>query len=189
MDPIVIAVICLCILFILMFLGLPVGFAMILVGFTGLGFLTSMYTGLSILSTNPFITASTYMFSVLPLFILMGLIAHEGGLTSELYSTCHKLVGHVPGGLAIATIWGCAAFAAITGESLAASIIMSKIALPEMRKYKYDTRLATGTIASGGTLGILIPPSAGFILYGIITGANIGKLFIDLGFRRQQDNA
>jgi tripartite ATP-independent transporter DctM subunit len=178
MDPMIVGVIGLVVLFILMFVGLPVGFAMLLVGLTGLGFLTSMGTGLSILGTSPFTTASTYMFSVLPLFILMGLIAYEGGLVTELFDGVYKLLGNLAGGLAMAVIVWCAAFAAITGESLAASAIMSKVAYPEMRKFKYDTKLATGTIAAGGTLGILIPPSAGFVLYGIITGTNIGALLI-----------
>ena len=178
MDPMIVGVIGLGILFLLMFLGLPVGFAMLLVGFTGLGFLTTMGTGLSILGTNPFITASNYMFSVLPLFILMGLIAYEGGLVTDLFDGVYKLLGSLAGGLAMAVIGCCAAFAAITGESLAASAIMSKVALPEMRKYKYDVKLAAGSIAAGGTLGILIPPSVGFVLYGIITGESIGALLI-----------
>lgn len=178
MDPMIVGAIGLVVLFILMFVGLPVGFAMLLMGFGGLGVLTSMGTGLSILGTSPFTTASTYMFSVLPLFILMGLIAYEGGLVTDLFDGVYKFLGNLAGGLAMAVIVWCAAFAAITGESLAASAIMSKVAYPEMRKFKYDTKLATGTIAAGGTLGILIPPSAGFVLYGIITGTNIGALLI-----------
>jgi tripartite ATP-independent transporter DctM subunit len=178
MNPMMVGALGTGVLFILMFLGLHVGVAMFLTGFIGLGVLTTMYTGVSILGISPFATTSSYMFTVLPLFILMGLIAYEGGLVTELFDGLYKMVGSLPGGLAIAVIWWCAAFAAITGESLAASIIMSKIAFPEMKRCKYDVRLAAGTITSGGTLGILIPPSAGFVLYGIITQTNIGALLI-----------
>ena len=108
----------------------------------------------------------------------MGLICSETGLVNEIYFVFHKWLGRLPGGLAVATIGGGAVFSAVTGSSLACAATMGKMALPEMKKYKYDPKLATGTIAAGGTLGILIPPSAGFIIYGIITETSIGKLFI-----------
>jgi tripartite ATP-independent transporter DctM subunit len=173
-----VGVIGLAVMLMLMFLHMPIGFAMLLTGAAGIGVLTAMNTGVAILGTSPFSTTSTYMFIVLPLFTLMGLMAYHGELTSELFDSARKLFGHLPGGLALAVLFFDALFAAITGESLAASIIMSKIALPEMRKYRYDMKLATGAIAVGGTLGPLIPPSAGFILYGMITETNIGALFI-----------
>jgi len=178
MDPMLVAVIGLVILFLLMFLGLHVGVCMLLVGFVGVGVLTTMDVGLSILGTSTFATTSSYMFTVLPLFVLMGLIAYEGGLVTDLFSGLYKLLGSIHGGLSIAVICWCAAFAAITGETIAASMIMSKMAFPEMKKYHYDSKLAAGTIAAGGTLGILIPPSAAFVLYGMITETNIGALLI-----------
>ncbi len=178
MEPTTIGLIGLGVLMLLILLGMPIGFVMLLVGAAGIGVLTSMGTGISILGVSPFSTASTYLFIVLPLFTLMGLIAYTGGLTTELFESGRKLVGHLSGGLALAVLFADALFAAITGESLAASIIMTKVALPEMRKHKYSMKLATGAIAVGGTLGPLIPPSAGFILYGMITETNIGALFI-----------
>ena len=178
MDPVIIGLIGLAILFLLIFLRLPIGFAMLLVGIIGVGFLTTMGRGVSLLGISPFTTASSYLFCVLPLFILMGLICNEAGLITEIYYFFYKWFGHLPGGLAIATMGSCAAYAAVSGESLSSASIMGKVALPEMRKYKYSPKFAAATIATGGTLGILIPPSAGFILYGIITETSIGKLFI-----------
>lgn len=178
MEPVVVGLIGLGIMLVLIFLGMPIGFAMLIVGATGIGVLTTMGTGISILAVSAFATTSTYLFVVLPLFTFMGLIAYAGGLTTELFDSGRKLVGHLSGGLALAVLFADSLFAAITGESLAASIIMTKIALPEMRKHKYSIKLATGAIAVGGTLGPLIPPSAGFILYGMITETNIGELFI-----------
>jgi len=178
MEPPLIGLIGIGVLFLLMFLGLPVGFAFLLVGFTGVGFLTTMGMGLSILGVSPYATAASYFFAVLPCFMLMGLLCGAAGLVTEVYRFFHTWFGHLRGGLAIATTGACAAYAGVTGETFSACAIMGKLSLPEMRKYKYDSKLATGTIAAGGTLGILIPPSGALILYGIITGTSIGKLFI-----------
>lgn len=178
MEPPIIGLIGIAGMLALMFLGMPIGIAMCLAGVVGVGILTSMDMGISLLGIIPFTTGTTYFFSVLPLFVVMGLLAYEGGLTTELFDSAYKLLGHLPGGLPMSVIWADAGFAAISGESLAASMFMTKIALPEMRRYKYDDKLATGSIAVGGTLGILIPPSIGFILYGLITETSIGKLFI-----------
>ncbi len=163
---------------VLMFLGLPIGIAMLVGGVVGATALVSLDKSIFVLGTIPFSIANTYTFAVLPLFILMGLIAYEGGLTGELFNSARKLFGHLPGGLAVAVLYADALFSSITGESLAASVIMAKVALPEMRKLRYSDKLACGAIATGGTLGPLIPPSAGFILYGLITETSIGKLFI-----------
>ena len=163
---------------VLMFLGLPIGISMLVGGVVGATVLVSLDKAIFVLGTIPFSIANTYTFAVLPLFILMGLIAYEGGLTGELFNSARKLFGHLPGGLAVAVLYADALFSSITGESLAASVIMARVALPEMRKLKYSDKMACGAIATGGTLGPLIPPSAGFILYGIITETSIGELFI-----------
>lgn len=178
MEPVVAGLIGFGVLFLLIFLGLPIGFAMLLVGFTGLGYLTTMSGGLSVLGVSSYVTTATYTFCVIPLFVLMGLLCSETGLITELYNSFYKWIGHFPGGLALATIGGCAALAATTGSSVACAAAMGKISMPEMRRYNYDNKLAAGTVAAGGTLGILIPPSGGFIFYGIITNTSIGKLFI-----------
>jgi C4-dicarboxylate transporter DctM subunit len=109
---------------------------------------------------------------------LMGVVVSNTGVSADLYDTTYKWVGQLRGGLSMATVLACAAFAAITGSSVAGAVTMGKVALPEMKRYKYDDRLATGCIASGGTLGILIPPSLGFIMYGVLTENSIGKLFM-----------
>jgi len=178
MDSTFIGAIGCIILFVLIFLGLDVGFAMLAVGFVGIGIFSGLDAGISILNITPYATASSYSFVVLPLFIFMGLLAYEGGLVTDLFDVFYKLLGNLRGGLAMAVIIWCGFFSAMTGESLSASIIMSKIAYPEMKKFNYNLKFSAGTIAAGGTLGILIPPSNGFVLYGIITGTSIGKLLI-----------
>ena len=123
-------------------------------------------------------TAQDYGLSVVPLFILMGLFVNKGGLSRELYRVSYVFLGHFRGGLAMATIMACGGFAAICGSSLATAATMSKVALPEMRKYGYSDELSTASIAAGGTLGILIPPSVILVIYGLLTETSIGKLFI-----------
>src|SRR5690606_16291628 len=117
-------------------------------------------------------------FSVLPLFILMGSFVHRAQLSEDLYDAANAWVGHWRGGLATATIATCGAFAAVSGSSMATASLMTKVAMPSMRRFNYNDRLATGSIAAGGTLGILIPPSVPLVIYGILTQADIGKLFI-----------
>jgi tripartite ATP-independent transporter DctM subunit len=118
------------------------------------------------------------MLAVLPLFVLMGQFAFQSGISEELYRTAYKWIGKQPGGLALATNIACTGFAACSGSSLASAATMAVVAVPEMRRYNYDPRLATGCVAAGGTLGILIPPSIIFIIYGLITETSIGKLFV-----------
>ena len=166
------------ILLILMFSRMQIAFAMGIVGFVGVCVLTNIQSGLALLDTIPYRMSSGYTLSTLPLFILMGQFAWKAGMSEELYETMRIWLGRLPGGLAMATIGGCAGFAATSGSSLATAATMATVSLPQMRKYGYNLALATGCIASGGTLGILIPPSIGFILYGIITEVSIGKLFI-----------
>jgi tripartite ATP-independent transporter DctM subunit len=148
------------------------------VGFGGFYYLTSLEGALGILRTVPFATAASYDLSVLPLFLLMGSFAFYSGMSEGLYNSAYKWIGGAPGGLAMATVLGCSGFAAVSGSTLATAATMGMIALPEMKKYQYDPALATGVVASGGSLGILIPPSSILIIYGVITEQSIGKLFM-----------
>jgi tripartite ATP-independent transporter DctM subunit len=165
-------------LFGLMGLGVPVGLAMLIAGLLGTAALAGWTTAAYTLSGQTFATASYYELSVLPLFILMGNLAAASGLSRDLYEAAWRWIGHVRGGLASATVLGCAGFSALSGSSIASAITMGKVAYPNMRRYGYGGRLATGTIAAGGTLGILIPPSTGFVLYAILTEQSIGRLFM-----------
>jgi len=174
----IVGIIGICILFILLALNMYIGMAMALVGFVGMSYLIGFEAGAHILSIVPFAEGSSYTLSVIPLFVLMGQFAFLSGVSSDIYKTVYIWMGHLRGGLAMATILACSGFAAICGSSLATGATMAMVALPEMKKYGYDDRLATGCIAAGGTLGILIPPSIGFIIYGILTELSIGKLFM-----------
>jgi tripartite ATP-independent transporter DctM subunit len=164
--------------FILMFAGMPIGFSFALIGGFGICFLAGWDAGLSVLGRVPYIWASDYIFSCVPLFIFMGFLIANSGLAKDLYSMANKWVGRLPGGLAIATILSCGAFAAVSGSSAAGSAAMGTICYPEMRRYGYDPGLASGCIAMGGTIAVMIPPSLAFIIYGIFSEASIGVLFI-----------
>lgn len=176
--PMVAGLIGVTIMLALMMLRMPIAFAMAFVGLIGFWYLRDLDPTLTIFKTVPYGTAATFIFTVLPFFILMGLLCFHAGVSEELYGTAYVWVGHQPGGLAMATIGGCAGFAAICGDSLATAATMGTISLPEMKRFNYDDSLATGCVAAGGTLGILIPPSIGFIIYGLLTEESIGKLFI-----------
>lgn len=178
MDPFVVGLIGIGILIVLLFAGLPIGAAMTLVGVGGFALLTDFEAAYGILKTVPYSTFASYDLSVVPLFILMGAFAFKAGLSNDIFDAIYKWVGHFRGGIAQATIIACACFAAISGSSLATAATLGAVALPEMRKYKYDDGLATGAIAAGGSIGILIPPSVILIIYGIITEQSIGKLFL-----------
>lgn len=165
-------------LFLLLALRMPVGIAMMLVGLLGFGALNGWGPALAMLGGEPFVIATNYELIVIPLFVLMGNFATVSGMSRDLYAAAYVWFGHWRGGLASATIAACAGFAALSGSSVAAAVTMGKVALPEMRAYRYDPRLATGAIAAGGTLGILIPPSTGFVIYAILTEESIGRLFL-----------
>lgn len=165
-------------LFILLFSGIPLGIAFMFVGFTGYAIAYNLPGALGVMRTVPFSTFAEYGFSVCPLFILMGALAFASRLSEDLYAGAHGVLGSLKGGLAMATVTACGAFAAISGSSVATAATMGKVALPEMRRYKYQSGLATGAIAAGGTIGILIPPSIIFIIYGIITEQSIGRLYM-----------
>jgi len=165
-------------LFFFIALGLPIGVAMGAVAVVGLAFITNVEAAFSRLGQTTFTMTANYITVVIPLFVFMGELAYVSGLTREAYSATYKWLGRLPGGLAMATIGGCAGFAAVCGSSEATALTMGSFALPEMRQHKYDSRLAIGSIAAGGTLGILIPPSLGFVVYGLLTEQSIGKLFL-----------
>jgi tripartite ATP-independent transporter DctM subunit len=178
MSPTTVGIIGIGLLVLLFLLRMPVAFAMFLVGFVGFAYLTTPEAALGLLGRDIFDTFSSYPLSVIPLFILMGTFAFASGISQRLYQTTYTWVGGLRGGLTIATVFACAGFGAICGSSTATAVTMGQIALPEMKKYKYDDTLATGTVAAAGTLGILIPPSTVLIVYGYLTEESIGKLFI-----------
>lgn len=163
----------------LLLLGMPIGFSMGLVGYIGLGVLGfSLTPALNALGFSPFTTTASFILAVAPLFILMGLLASEAGICQELFDTANKWLGRLPGGLAMASVAGCSGFAAVCGDSMATAVTMGSVALPEMKRKNYQPSIACGALAAGGTLGILIPPSVGFIFYALVTEESVGKLFI-----------
>ncbi|MBX2885712.1 MAG: TRAP transporter large permease [Granulosicoccus sp.] len=162
----------------LVLLRMPIAFAMGLVGMVGYMLETSYRGAISMVARLIIDTSQDYGLSVVPMFILMGLFVNKGGLSRALYQASNAFLGHFRGGLAMATIVACAGFSAICGSSLATAATMSKVAMPEMRRFNYADSLSTASIAAGGTLGILIPPSVILVIYGLLTETSIGKLFI-----------
>jgi tripartite ATP-independent transporter DctM subunit len=187
MSPILIGVLGLLVLLIFLFAGMHIGIAMTLVGFFGV-MLMKMKVGLApaasfkqavgVMTNGPFASCSKESMVVIPMFTLMGVVCAHAGISQDLYSACYKWVSRVRGGLAIATEVACAFFGAICGSATATTASMGKICLPEMDKYGYKRTLSCGAISAGGTLGLLIPPSTGFMLYGINAGVGVGKMFI-----------
>jgi tripartite ATP-independent transporter DctM subunit len=165
-------------MFIFMFMGMPIGFCMAVTGFLGQVAIFGLHGALTQLGMVPYASVARFTFCVIPLFMLMGEFAYASGITEDSYGFAYKILGRIRGGLAMSTIGASAIFAACTGSAVASAVTFAKVALPEMRKYKYHPGLATGSIAAGGTLGGLIPPSNPMILYSIFTGASIGKLFL-----------
>src|ERR1700676_2935419 len=165
-------------LFVLMLLRVPVGMAMGLVGITGFGYLTGFAPALKLVGKTTMRTVTDYSFGVIPMFLLMGAFVSVSGISRELFRAANTLVGHLKGGLGIATIVACGGFAAISGSSVATAATFSAVAHPEMRRYGYPQSFATGVIAAGGTLGAMLPPSTVLAVYGIITQQDIGKLFV-----------
>ncbi|HEY5829389.1 MAG: TRAP transporter large permease [Hyphomicrobiaceae bacterium] len=165
-------------LFVLMLLRVPVGMAMGLVGVTGFGYIVGSGPALKMVGQTSMRTVTDWNFAVVPLFLLMGSFATTSGMSRELFRAANALLGHLRGGLGIATIAACGGFAAICGSSVATAATFSRVAYPEMRRYGYPQSFATGVIAAGGTLGIMIPPSTVFAVYGLITEQDIGKLFV-----------
>ena len=161
----------------LSFLRVPIAFSMVLVGFFGIALANGWEGALANVGQTAFDSAINYELSVVPLFILMGNFVTKAKLSEELYAASNAFLGHLRGGLAMATIVSCGGFSAVCGSSMATAATMSKVAMPSMVKYGYDKGLAAGSIAAGGTLGILIPPSVMLVIYGILTQSSIGKLF------------
>ncbi|MDD3471655.1 MAG: TRAP transporter large permease [Syntrophaceae bacterium] len=178
MDPVTVGAIGSLAVFLLIFCGMHIAFAMMFVGFVGLTVLTSLDAAMPVTASTMWEVVSFYPYTVIPLFIVMGSFAGSSGMTRELYASFDKWTRKVPGGLAVATIRACGAFAAVSGSSVATAATMSTVALPEMNRFNYDQKLSTGSVAAGGTLGFLIPPSIGFVVYGMLTEQSIGKLLI-----------
>ena len=165
-------------LFALVLVRVPIAVSMIVVGVTGFALLRNWKASFTLLGNTSFDTVTSFTLAVIPLFILMGNLLTVSGVSGALFATAHRALYRLKGGLAMATVVACGGFSAVCGSSLATAATMSKVALPSMRKVGYDDGLASGSIAAGGTLGILIPPSVILIIYGLITEADIGKLFI-----------
>lgn len=163
---------------VMMMIGVPISFAMLLVGLSGIWLNISERTAMGMIGQLPVNATMSYELSVLPMFILMGILVTRARMSEDLYRLCHSFVGHRRGGLAAATILACGGFSALSGSSIATAATMAKVAIPEMRRYGYSDGFAASAVAAGGTLGILIPPSVILVLYGIATGTDIGSLFI-----------
>ncbi len=172
-----IAIIGIVVLLILMFNGMNIGWAMLLVGFVGYAIVVSPTAAFGVLATVPTTQAASYSLTVIPLFILMGNFAYVAGISGGLFNAGDKLLSKLPGGLACATVAASAGFGAICGSTQATTATIGTIALPEMRKYGYDDGLSTGSISVGGTIGIMIPPSSPMIVYGLLSMESIGQLF------------
>lgn len=178
MTPQLVGLIGIVVLFALLAIRVPVAFAMFVVGIGGVLALSTPQSAFSLLATESFTLASSAELIVIPLFILMGNVATESGMSRRLYDAAYSWIGAIRGGLASATIIGCAGFAALSGSSVASALTMGRVSLGEMKRFKYSPRLSTGAVAAGGTLGILIPPSTGFVIYAILTRESIGRLFL-----------
>jgi len=178
MDQTLIGVIGIVVLVLVFFSRMPVAYVMTLIGFLGFSVLVSGQAGLKLLSRDFYSIYSSYGLSVIPLFIFMGQIAFNSGISRRLYDCAYKFVGSYRGGLATATVFACTAFGAVCGSSPATAATMATVALPEMKRYHYGNELASGVVASGGGLGMLMPPSVVMIVYGILTEQSIGALFV-----------
>ena len=178
MSSEMIGVIGLAVFILLMFLRVPIAFTFALVGGIGTIILVSYQAGITNFAVIPFSWATSYSFSCLPMFVLMGFVVAESGMASDLYSAAYKWLGRLPGGLAIASLIACAFFSALSGTAIAAAATIGSICYPEMRKYRYDPALASGVIATGATMDIMIPPSVPMIIYGMVSEVSVGKLFI-----------
>ncbi|HYC13370.1 MAG TPA: TRAP transporter large permease subunit, partial [Stellaceae bacterium] len=178
MSPDTVAILGFVALFALMLLRVPVGMAMGLVGVVGYSYLVGGGPALKQVGLTSMRTVTDYNFGVIPMFLLMGAFVSASGVSRELFRAANTMVGHLRGGLGIATVVACGGFAAISGSSVATAATFSSVAYPEMRRYGYPQSFATGVIAAGGTLGAMLPPSTVLAVYGLITQQDIGKLFI-----------
>ena len=173
-----IALLIILLLFALFVLGVEIGFAMAVAGFIGFGLIVNFEAAFNLVAMDFYTVFSSYGFTIIPLFVLMGMIGASAGVSKSLYELGNRWIGHVPGGLAIGTVIAATAFKAICGSISATSATFATVAIPEMDRYGYDKRISTGTVATVGTLGSLMPPSVGMVIYGLITETSIGKLFL-----------
>jgi C4-dicarboxylate transporter, DctM subunit len=178
MSEVAVGCVSLVLLLVVFLSGIELAFAMTIVGFAGFAYLRSANAAINLLAKDYFDVFTSYAFTVMPLFVLMGQAAFNSGIAEKMYSTARKFVGHVPGGLALATVIGATIFKAICGSTLATAATFSGVAIPEMDKYGYSRKLSTGVVASVGTLGMLIPPSGNMIIFAMVTEQNVGRLFI-----------
>jgi len=178
LNPVTVGAIGMGMLFVIFLAKMPVFSSLMLLGFVGMCYLRGTKAGLGLLGSSPFTMGIEYHFTVIPLFILMGEFCFYSKLGEDLYDMAYKWLGHLPGGLSMGTVGACGGFAAVCGDSLATAVTMGTVSLPEMKKYKYDSSLAVGCVAAGGTLGVLIPPSLAFILYALLADQSIAVLFI-----------
>ena len=178
MSEIAIGIVGLVVLLLLFATGIELGFAMALVGFVGFAYLNGFHAAINLLSRDVFEVITNYGYTVFPIFILMGQIGFNAGIAVRLYDSAHKFIGHIPGGLAMATVVGATAFKTICGSSAATSATFASVAIPEMDRYGYDKKLSAGIVATVGTLGVIIPPSVTLIILGILTEQSIGQLFL-----------
>jgi len=178
MSSVMIGIIGMIVLLVLFLTGIELGFAMAIVGFVGFAYLKGLSPAFGVASSDFFDTFSSYGLTVIPLFVFMGQIAFNAGIAKKLYESAHRFMGHIPGGLGIATVVGATLFKAICGSSTATSATFASVAVPEMDRFNYRKTLSTGTVATVGTLGVLIPPSVILIIFGLITEQSIGKLFL-----------
>ena len=178
MNEMTLGVIGLLVVLVLFLTGIELGVAMAIVGFVGFSYRVSLQAGLTLVAQDILDTFSSYGFTVIPLFVLMGQIAFNAGIAKRLYDSGHKFVGHIPGGLAMATVVGTTAFKAICGSSIATSATFASVAIPEMDRYGYKRKLSTGIVATVGTLGILMPPSGVMIIFAMVTELSISRLFL-----------
>jgi len=178
MTPVQIGIIGFILLLVLLAASMPVAFAMAIVGFLGFAVIRSPEAAMSMITIDLYDTFSSYSLTVIPLFVFMGQISFHAGISRRLFSTAYNWLGRLPGGLAMSTVGACTAFGAICGSGPATAATMASVALPEMKRYNYDMKLACGAVAAGGSLGMLIPPSVVFIVYAIMTEQSVGRLFI-----------
>ena len=178
MNEVTLGIVGLGVLLLLFATGIELAFAMALVGFVGFGILNGFTSAMNLLGRDIYDVITNYGYTVFPLFILMGQIGFNAGIAVRLYDSAHKFIGHIPGGLAMATVLGATGFKAICGSSAATSATFASVAIPEMNRYGYDIRLSTGIVATVGTLGCIIPPSVVLIIFGILTEQSIGQLFL-----------
>ncbi|MFZ0240460.1 MAG: TRAP transporter large permease [Desulfobacterales bacterium] len=178
MSPTLIGIIGIALMLVIFMTRMPVAYVMALVGFIGFSFMISLQGGLNLLSRNVYEAFSSYGLTTIPLFVLMGQFAFNSGISSRLYDTAYKFLGSTRGGLAMATVAACTAFGAVCGSSPATAATMATVGLPEMKRYHYADELASGAVASGGGLGMIMPPSVVLIVYGVLTEQSIGALFV-----------